>query len=180
MTTRDHLIRKLKELCNTHGGPITVADEAKVSAENLKQIIAGTQLPSGQPRGVGPNLQRKLDARYPGWSGLEAAAPSMGSTGIALLIDTSVLRDLEDLPPNERQAFVLEIRERADAYRNYLQSALERMKQQQAQPPPPSPPSMPRIEAAPAMGSELLRTSAQKRRSVTASHRSIHSKKAEK
>ena len=51
-----------------------MADRAKVSTENLKQIIAGTSLPSGAPRGVGPHLQSKLDAAYPGWSALGQAA----------------------------------------------------------------------------------------------------------
>lgn len=67
MSPRDVFVRALRSLCDAEGGPEKVADEAGVSAENLRQILAGTLLPSGRPRGVGPAVQRKLDERYPGW-----------------------------------------------------------------------------------------------------------------
>lgn len=78
MTPKEHLIACLDALCKrTAGGVSTVAMELGASEENLKQILAGTKLPSGNPRGVGPLLQKKLDARYPGWSKL---APAMVAT----------------------------------------------------------------------------------------------------
>ena len=67
MTPKESMIQRLKALCTTHGVDV-VAYEAHVSADNLRQIVAGTKLESGAPRGVGPNLQRKLEARYPGWA----------------------------------------------------------------------------------------------------------------
>lgn len=75
VTPKARLIQSLKALCRTHGVD-TVADEAHISAENLRQIIAGTKLQSGEPRGVGPTLQRKLEAAYPGWADNALAPPS--------------------------------------------------------------------------------------------------------
>lgn len=69
-----HLIERLKALARAQGGPEAVAEASGVSAENLKQIISGTKLPSGQPRGVGPGLQAKLDKAFPGWAQIAAAA----------------------------------------------------------------------------------------------------------
>lgn len=68
MTPKERLIDALRHLCQTEGGPRVVAAEIGASPENLSQILAGTQLPSGEPRGVGPSLQKKLERRYPGWS----------------------------------------------------------------------------------------------------------------
>lgn len=63
-----------------------------MSAENLKQIVAGTKLPSGSPRGVGPALQRKLDAAFPGWSKL-VDAPPPASAGVAYLTEVAAKLD---------------------------------------------------------------------------------------
>lgn len=52
-----------------------MADAIDVSERNLEQIIKGTRLPSGEPRGVGPTIQKKLDKRYPGWANLAAPRP---------------------------------------------------------------------------------------------------------
>lgn len=73
MTPKERMIQRLKDLCALHGVDV-VAVEAKVSADNLRQIIAGTKLESGAPRGVGPTLQRKLEAKYPGWADPAIAA----------------------------------------------------------------------------------------------------------
>lgn len=68
MTPKAKLIQALKRLCERHGVE-HVAEKADVSAENLQQIIKGTKLPTGQPRGVGPTLQGKLSTAFPGWDG---------------------------------------------------------------------------------------------------------------
>ena len=81
MTPKESMIQRLKLLCSTHGVEM-VAAKAHVSADNLRQIIAGTKLESGAPRGVGPTLQRKLEAHYPGWADRtpgEAPPPSAGN-----------------------------------------------------------------------------------------------------
>lgn len=69
MSPKQHLIERLRALCGLHGVE-TVADEIGASAENLRQIVSGTKLPSGAPRGVGPKIQRQLDRSYPGWAAL--------------------------------------------------------------------------------------------------------------
>jgi len=67
MTPKDRLIERFKALCKRHGVDV-IAREIRANVDNLKQIIAGTKLPSGAPRGVGPTLQRKLEAKYPNWA----------------------------------------------------------------------------------------------------------------
>jgi len=57
---------------------VAVADEIDVNDQTIWQIINGIKLPSGNPRGVGPRLQSKLDAGYPGWANL----PSGPSTTV--------------------------------------------------------------------------------------------------
>jgi hypothetical protein len=39
-----------------------VAQKAETSAKTLQQILAGTPLPSGKPRGLGHNLARRIEA----------------------------------------------------------------------------------------------------------------------
>lgn len=67
MTTKDALIEAFRALCEREGGVELVAEKIGASAEGLGQVLAGVKLPSGQPRGIGPGIQRKLEARYPGW-----------------------------------------------------------------------------------------------------------------
>lgn len=74
MTPKEHLIAALKSLCEREGGHVVVADEIKANDQTLYQIVTGVKLPSGNPRGVGPELQKKLDARYPGWANLPPAS----------------------------------------------------------------------------------------------------------
>lgn len=69
MEKKDPLVAALIALCSREGDHRHVADKAKVSAENLWQIIKGIKLPSGNPRGVGPGLRVKLTAAYPDWLG---------------------------------------------------------------------------------------------------------------
>lgn len=83
VTPKEHLIGCLRALCADHGGPDGVAEAVGVSAENLKQILAGTKLPSKQPRGVGPTLQRKIEAVFPGWAQLRPAALAAATTSPA-------------------------------------------------------------------------------------------------
>jgi hypothetical protein len=68
MTTRDNLIEALRTLCSKHGGYKAVADKAGVDDQSIYQILSGVKLPSGNPKGVGPTMQRKLDTAFPGWA----------------------------------------------------------------------------------------------------------------
>lgn len=125
MTPKEHLINRLTALCKAHGVD-AVAENANVSAENLQQIIDGRLLPSKAPRGVGPTVQRKLDAAYPGWSGLgkarlqpvmtiesaivqlgKALAEVPGTTRRAVL---GILQNLVDAP-NEAAELAVVVRE---------------------------------------------------------------------
>lgn len=63
----DPYVKALRELCVKAGGPKAVADKARISADNLSQILAGTKLPSGNARGVGPGLRASLSKAFPQW-----------------------------------------------------------------------------------------------------------------
>lgn len=67
MQESDPFVQALASLCEREGGHAAVARLARVSKDNLWQILNGTKLPSGKPRGIGPTLRRKLTATYPAW-----------------------------------------------------------------------------------------------------------------
>lgn len=54
-------------LCSRVGGYKTVAEEAGVSADNLRQVLQGAKLKTGDPRSIGRRVQDKISRRYPGW-----------------------------------------------------------------------------------------------------------------
>lgn len=70
MDVRTHLVESLRRLCLRAGGHRVVADAIGADEQSLQQILKGVKLPSGNAKGVGPTLQRKLDSAYPGWSSL--------------------------------------------------------------------------------------------------------------
>jgi len=100
MNTLDPMVSALIALCKSEGGEKFVADKAKVSAENLSQIIKGVKLPSGNPRGVGPGLRAKISAAYPAW--LSTATTSHLSAPSGLL--TSTGSSSNHHPAKSRQA----------------------------------------------------------------------------
>jgi len=63
----DPQVEALKRLCDAHGGYQAVADAIQANRQTIYQIYAGIKLPSGNPRGVGPELRRKIAARFPNW-----------------------------------------------------------------------------------------------------------------
>jgi hypothetical protein len=65
--TEDPIVAALRRLCEDEGGPSAVAERAGVSQENLKQILSGVRLPSGNPRRVGSRLREKLTSAFPEW-----------------------------------------------------------------------------------------------------------------
>lgn len=67
----DPIVLALRRLCDENGGADEVAQRARISAENVKQILRGVKLPSGQPRGVGRQLRDKITLAFPDWLGLE-------------------------------------------------------------------------------------------------------------
>ncbi len=75
------LVEHLKRLCDLHGVDV-VAEKARVSADNLKQILVGTKLPSGQPRGVGPQVADKLEKAFPNWARLQPVSEPKEATTV--------------------------------------------------------------------------------------------------
>lgn len=67
MGNSDIYVDALRALCGAHGGPAGVARRTGLSAENIKQILKGVPLPSGNPRGVGPGLRKSLSEHFPNW-----------------------------------------------------------------------------------------------------------------
>lgn len=127
MTPKDRLISQLKALCKKHGVE-AVAAEARVSADNLRQIIAGTKLESGEPRGVGPMLQRKLEAKYPGWSdSTEPAKPPEGykDRHEVSSSDFATLQAVKTMIP---EAELADIRARHEEVERRVAERLEQMK----------------------------------------------------
>jgi hypothetical protein len=103
MDAIDPLVKALIDLCEREGDIKNVADKAKVSADNLWQIINGTKLPSGNPRGVGPGLRGKLSAAYPDWLTprqslppvIKSPAPPIAATVLAMAEAVSYLSTAE-------------------------------------------------------------------------------------
>lgn len=108
MGTRDSLVEALRRLCDKEGGHAVVAEVAGVSADNLWQILKGIKLPSGEPRGVGPRLARKLDAAFPGWADSPASQspvmdPAAGSGTFLQQALEHLARSLGELSRVERR-----------------------------------------------------------------------------
>jgi hypothetical protein len=75
----DLYISALIALCKREGGHRNVADKIKSNPDYLLQIVNGTKLPSGLPRGVGPSTRRKLASAYPGWPESVMQEPASGN-----------------------------------------------------------------------------------------------------
>ncbi len=74
----DPAVAALIALCKrTKGGHKVVADTIEANDQSLYQIISGVKLPSGNRKGVGPELRKKLSEHYPGWMAL-AGKPVIG------------------------------------------------------------------------------------------------------
>lgn len=91
MESKDFLRGALQRLCDREGGYKTVADKAKVSPDNLWQVLNGVPLPSGNPRNVGPSVREKISKAYPDWLGTAAQEERPPYTGKATI-------DLDDNP----------------------------------------------------------------------------------
>lgn len=92
----DPLVKSLIALCKKEGDHRTVADKANISPENLWQIINGTKLPSGNPRGVGTGLRAKLSAAYPGWRDTDPAPSPAPTTAVNFSDDALMLAEWFD------------------------------------------------------------------------------------
>ena len=72
----DYLIEQLRALCGGGDYPrvLEVAEAIGKNDEYLRQIMRRTPLPSGEPRRIGPEIMRALDAKFPNWANLRAAS----------------------------------------------------------------------------------------------------------
>lgn len=66
-TPEDPAVTALIALCKKHGGYKVVADEIGANDQSIYQIISGVKMKSGNRKGVGPDLRKKLSKRYPDW-----------------------------------------------------------------------------------------------------------------
>jgi DNA-binding phage protein len=72
----DPLVLALERLVAREGGRINVADEIGVNEQSLYQILK--RIPhstTGKPKGIGPKIRAKLNARYPDWMELGRPTP---------------------------------------------------------------------------------------------------------
>ena len=149
MPPKTLLIEAFRALCDRLGGVDSVADEIGASAEGLRQVYNGIKLPSGQPRGLGPSIQAKLEAKYPGWWKAEAATNARSAPSLSDALPV-VLDAIDACPSREelRQLLPL-IATGAPAYRQRLAELLAQAPSPAPALPAPAPAAAP---AAPAIG----------------------------
>jgi len=117
----DNFANALKRLCDTRGGHVHVAQQIDANPQTIHQIISGVKLPSGNPRGVGPNLRKRLDAAYPGW----ADASEQGSVFSEITADErAFLEAFRCLTDQDRAKYMSEISARAAELRQYIDKYL--------------------------------------------------------
>ena len=150
MPPKTLLIEAFRALCDRLGGVDSVADEIGASAEGLRQVYNGIKLPSGQPRGLGPSIQAKLEAKYPGWWKAETAPKAHAAPTLADALPV-VLDAMARAPDRARLRTALQalVEDDSTAYRQRLAELL-------AQAPSPAPallaPAPAVAPAAPAIG----------------------------
>lgn len=66
-TSPDPEVSALIALCDRMGGFRQVADAIDANDQSIYQIISGVRLPSGNLKGIGPQIRKKLNERFPGW-----------------------------------------------------------------------------------------------------------------
>jgi hypothetical protein len=124
----DQYVEALKRLCETHGGYNKVADAAGVNGQTLYQITAGVTLPSGNPRGVGPTLRKKLSAAFPLWLRENPAAEMGDVFDVMTAEESDLLYNFRSLTDQDRERYSREIATRANELRTHLEKHLDKMK----------------------------------------------------
>lgn len=79
---KDPDVEALRRLVASKGGHTAVADAIDASDQTIYQIVSGQLLPSGNPKGVGPSLRKRLDAKFPGWRSLNVAVSTPSLPGV--------------------------------------------------------------------------------------------------
>lgn len=122
----DKFAQALKRLCAAQGGHARVAAAIGANPQTIHQIISGVLLPSGNARGVGPNLRKRLDKAYPGWAD---NAQDVGAVLHAITEDEwQFLEDFRRLTDQDRARYASEIAARAKELRDYVEKFLNPIK----------------------------------------------------
>jgi pyocin large subunit-like protein len=122
----DKFAQALKRLCAAQGGHAKVASAIEANPQTIHQIISGVLLPSGNARGVGPNLRKRLDKAYPGWAD---DAQDVGAVLHAVTDDEwKFLEDFRRLTDPERARYATEIAARAAELREYVERFINPIK----------------------------------------------------
>lgn len=90
----------LQRLIDEAGSLQQLADQAGTSYDNLWQIVSGTLLPSGKPRGVGNVLARRLEegcGKPVGWMDWDNSAKTASVTA------RFIAEQFDSLPPEKRR-----------------------------------------------------------------------------
>lgn len=124
----DQYVEALKRLCDTHGGYNKVAEAAGVNGQTLYQIATGVTLPSGNPRGVGPALRKKLSKAFPLWMG-DVQVSEIGDVFQVMTAEESdLLYNFRSLTDQDRERYSREIGARAAELRAHLEKHIDKMK----------------------------------------------------
>lgn len=83
----DPLVAALVRLCEKEGGYEKVATATGLNKDHVWQIISGTTLASGNPRGVGPKSRSALTSAYPNWLDEDVGQKITAKNGIESAID---------------------------------------------------------------------------------------------
>ena len=121
----DKFAKALRKLCETHGGHVKIAHQIDANPQTVHQIISGVKLPSGNPRGVGPNLRKRLDSHYPGWSDVEMPGDVFSEvTGD----EQRFLENWRRLTDQDRARYTDEIATRAKELTEYVEKFINPIK----------------------------------------------------
>ena len=118
----DKFALALKKLCAAQGGHAKVAASIEANPQTVHQIISGVLLPSGNPRGVGPTLRKRLDAAYPGWA---HDAQEVGSVFHAVTDEEwEFLQNFRQLTDPEKNRYAEEIAVKAKEISEHIAKVL--------------------------------------------------------
>lgn len=124
----DPYVSALRHLCETHGGHKGVATLADVNDQTIYQIITGVKLPSGNERGVGPALRKKLSAAFPNWMDEVKRPKNDGSVFKKYSPEDLIfLDDFLSLNDHDREQYRTEIAAKARHTREHLEKVLASM-----------------------------------------------------
>lgn len=92
----DPLVQALQRLLQRAGGHVAVGDAAGINDQSLYQIATvRADSKTGQPKGVGPSIRKRLSAAYPDW----LDTPDSSSTQHAGGVDQPLSLEIRQTPP---------------------------------------------------------------------------------